>query len=59
MPRTRRAQVFFEINKERLLVIGLGIGSTVTTAIVSDNFYSAITGRVGLLPRIYTSSSFG
>jgi hypothetical protein len=55
MPRTRRAQVFFEINKERLLVIG----STVTTAVVSDNFYSAITGRVGLLPRIYTSSSFG
>lgn len=59
MPRTRRARVFFEVNKERLLVIGLGIGSTVTTAIVSDNFYSAISGRVGLLPRLYTFSSFG
>jgi hypothetical protein len=59
MPRTRRAKVFFEVNKERLLVIGLGVGSTITTAILSDNFYSAITGQVGLLPRLYTSSNLG
>jgi hypothetical protein len=59
MPKARRARVFFEINQEKLLIIGLGIGSTVTTAMVSDNFYANITGQTGLLTRLFTSHTLG
>lgn len=59
MPKARRARVFFEVNQEKLLIIGLGIGSTVTTAMVSDNFYAYITGQTGLLTRLFTSYTLG